>query len=35
MLLDELVEHFELPGETIGARARQLGLTLATGQLFD
>ncbi|WP_076261030.1 ATP-dependent DNA helicase [Intrasporangium flavum] len=35
MLLDELVEHFELPGETIEARARQLGLTLATGQLFD
>jgi ATP-dependent DNA helicase DinG len=35
MLLPELVEHFELPGETIAARAEQLGLTLATGQLFD
>lgn len=35
MLLDELVEHFELPADTISARARQLGVTLATGQLFD
>jgi ATP-dependent DNA helicase DinG len=35
MLLDELVEHFELPEEAIAARADQLGLKLATGQLFD
>jgi ATP-dependent DNA helicase DinG len=35
MLLDELVDHFELPGEAISTRAGQLGLTLATGQLFD
>ena len=35
MQLDELVEHFELPPETISSRAGQLGLTLATGQLFD
>ncbi|GAA6526609.1 ATP-dependent DNA helicase [Intrasporangium sp. DVR] len=35
MLLEELVEHFELPEATIAARAGQLGLTLATGQLFD
>jgi ATP-dependent DNA helicase DinG len=35
MLLDELVDHFELPGEAIAARVDQLGLTLATGQLFD
>lgn len=35
MLLDELVDHFELPEDAIAARADQLGLTLATGQLFD
>ncbi|HEY9496289.1 MAG TPA: ATP-dependent DNA helicase [Intrasporangium sp.] len=35
MLLDELVDHFELPEAAIAARADQLGLTLATGQLFD
>ena len=35
MLLHELVEHFELPEAAIAARADQLGLTLATGQLFD
>ena len=35
MQLDELVEHFELPPETISARVGQLGLTLASGQLFD
>jgi ATP-dependent DNA helicase DinG len=35
MRLDELVEHFELPPEAISARAGQLGLTLASGQLFD
>ncbi|ADU48668.1 ATP-dependent DNA helicase [Intrasporangium calvum] len=35
MLLEELVEHFELPEATIAARAGQLGLTLSSGQLFD
>ncbi|HEX5967461.1 MAG TPA: ATP-dependent DNA helicase [Intrasporangium sp.] len=35
MLIDELVDHFELPEAAIAARADQLGLTLATGQLFD
>ena len=35
MLLDELVDHFELPEAAIAARADQLGLTLPTGQLFD
>jgi ATP-dependent DNA helicase DinG len=35
MQLDELVDHFELPEETIAARVEQLGLTLATGALFD
>ena len=33
--LDELVEHFELPGEAIAARAEQLGVKLASGALFD
>jgi ATP-dependent DNA helicase DinG len=35
MQLEELVEHFELAPETITARVGQLGLTLASGQLFD
>ncbi|MEP7331441.1 MAG: ATP-dependent DNA helicase [Terracoccus sp.] len=35
MALDELLEHFELPEETISARLDQLGLVLASGQLFD
>lgn len=32
--LDELVDHFELPGETITARLDQLGLRLAASDLF-
>jgi ATP-dependent DNA helicase DinG len=35
MQLDELVDHFELPEETIAARVDQLGLTIASGALFD
>ncbi|MFM6850003.1 MAG: ATP-dependent DNA helicase [Terrabacter sp.] len=35
MQLDELVDHFELPEETIRARVEQLGLSLASGALFD
>ncbi|GAB3875930.1 ATP-dependent DNA helicase [Terrabacter terrigena] len=35
MQLDELVDHFELPEETIRARLEQLGLSLASGALFD
>ncbi|MCU1537665.1 MAG: helicase c2, partial [Humibacillus sp.] len=35
MQLDELVEHFDLPLETIEARVGQLDLTLASGALFD
>ncbi|MER7071091.1 ATP-dependent DNA helicase [Terrabacter sp. NPDC000476] len=35
MQLDELVDHFELPEESISARLEQLGLTIATGALFD
>jgi ATP-dependent DNA helicase DinG len=35
MQLDELVDHFELPEETIAARVEQLGLTIASGALFD
>jgi ATP-dependent DNA helicase DinG len=35
MQLEELVDHFELPVEAIATRADQLGLTLATGALFD
>jgi ATP-dependent DNA helicase DinG len=35
MQLDELVEHFELPEQTIAARLEQLGLTLASGALFE
>ena len=35
MQLDELVDHFELPEETIAARMEQLGLRLASGALFD
>jgi ATP-dependent DNA helicase DinG len=35
MELDELVDHFELPEETIAARVQQLGLTIASGALFD
>ncbi len=35
MQLDELVEHFELPEETIAARIEQLGLTLTSGALFE
>ncbi|MBC9821338.1 ATP-dependent DNA helicase [Terrabacter sp. MAHUQ-38] len=35
MQLEELVEHFELPEETIAARVEQLGLRLASGALFD
>ena len=35
MALDELLEHFELTEETISARLDQLGLVLASGQLFD
>jgi ATP-dependent DNA helicase DinG len=29
------VDHFELPTEVIAARADQLGLTLASGALFE
>jgi ATP-dependent DNA helicase DinG len=35
MQLEELVEHFELPEETIAARVQQLGLTIASGALFE
>ncbi|GAA5023389.1 ATP-dependent DNA helicase [Terrabacter aeriphilus] len=35
MQLEELVDHFELPEESISARLEQLGLTIATGALFD
>ncbi|KRC89628.1 ATP-dependent helicase [Terrabacter sp. Root85] len=35
MQLDELVDHFELPEETIAARVEQLGLTITSGALFD
>ena len=35
MQLDELVDHFELPEETIAARVEQLGLSIASGALFD
>ena len=35
MQLDELVDHFELPEQTIAARVEQLGLTIASGALFD
>jgi ATP-dependent DNA helicase DinG len=34
MQLDELVDHFELPGELIEARLEQLGLRLAASDLF-
>jgi ATP-dependent DNA helicase DinG len=34
MQLDELVDHFELPGEVIEARIEQLGLRLAATDLF-
>jgi hypothetical protein len=35
MAIEELVDHFEVPAEAIATRAGQLGLTLATGALFD
>jgi ATP-dependent DNA helicase DinG len=35
MAIEELVDHFEVPAEAIATRVDQLGLTLASGALFE